>query len=141
MALLTVCAGLEGGVEGGAWVGFFAGLLSDLFLVGTPLGLSALTLCLVGAAVGALRASVLHEGWALTPVLAFIGTAAAAIGFAFLGSLVGDMQLTASGGSWLMRVALIEGVWSALLSLPVSWLYRRAAAGSAGAERLGAALR
>src|SRR5580704_6564212 len=55
MLLLTICAGLTGGAEAGAWVGFFAGLMADLFLTSTPLGLSALTYCLIGAAAGALR--------------------------------------------------------------------------------------
>ena len=55
MVVVAICAGLAGGAEAGAWVGFLAGLLADLFLTSTPLGLSALTYCLIGAAVGALR--------------------------------------------------------------------------------------
>ena len=41
MLALAVAAGLAGGPERGAWVGFAAGLLADCFLQ-TPLGLSAL---------------------------------------------------------------------------------------------------
>ncbi len=62
MVLVTICAGLTGGAEAGAWVGFWAGLIADLFLTATPLGLSALTYCLIGAAVGALRTAVLPDG-------------------------------------------------------------------------------
>ena len=60
--------------ESGAWVGFWAGLLADLSLTATPLGLSALTYCLIGAAVGALRTGLLPESWVVIPAAAAMGT-------------------------------------------------------------------
>ncbi len=137
MVLLAICAGLFGGTEAGAWVGFWSGLLADLFLTATPLGLSALTYCLVGAAVGALRTNLVAESRLLTPLAALIGTAAAVVLFVGLGDVLGQSQLAASGRTWLVKVAVLEACWSAVLSLPVAWLYRRAARGSAGAERVG----
>jgi rod shape-determining protein MreD len=140
MVLLTVCAGLTGGTESGAWVGFWAGLLDDLFLTSTPLGLSALTLCLVGAATGALRANLLPSSRLLAPVVAFVATAAAVALLVGAGDVLGQSQLLGAGRSWLLEVGLVESGWSAVLALPVSWVYRRAARGSAGAELLGSAL-
>lgn len=137
MVLLAILAGLSGGAEAGAWVGFWAGLLSDLFLASTPLGLSALTYCLVGAAVGALRAAFLPESRLMTPVVAAVGTAAAVVLWVGLGDVLGQGQLLEAGRSWLIRVAAIEAAWAAVLALPVGWLYARAARGSAGADRLG----
>ena len=106
MLLVTICAGLAGGAEAGAWVGFWAGLISDLFLTSTPLGLSALTYCLVGAAVGALRTAVLPESRLITPAAALIGTAAAVLFWVALGDVLGQSQLLDAGRSWLIRVAV-----------------------------------
>jgi rod shape-determining protein MreD len=136
MLLLTICAGLAGGAESGAFFGFFAGLATDLWLT-TPLGLSALTYCLVGFGVGALRANLLPDGRLLTPFTAFVATGGGVALFVVLGDLVGQSQLTAEGSSWLIRVAVVEAVFGAVLSVPVSWLVERAARGSVGAERLG----
>lgn len=141
MVLLAICAGLAGGPEAGAWVGFFAGLATDLFLTATPLGLSALTYCIVGAAAGTLRASVLPEVRIVTPLLALAGTAAAVILFVAFGELLGQSQLLGGGRSWLIRVTAVEALWAAVLSLPINWLYARAARGSVGVERIGSAAR
>src|ERR1700747_1559545 len=61
MVLAAICAGLTGGAESGAWGGVWAGLVADLFLTSTPLGLSALSYCLIGAGVGALRTGFLPD--------------------------------------------------------------------------------
>ncbi len=138
MVLAVICAGLTGGTEAGAWVGFWGGLLTDMFLTSTPIGLSALTYCLIGAAIGALRASVLQERRVLIPLAAMIGTGAAVLLFLAAGDVLGQTQLVSGGRSWLIRVIVVESLWNAVLSLPVGYLYARVARGSAGAERLGA---
>ena len=140
MVLLVICAGLTGGTEAGAWVGFWTGLLYDMFLTGTPIGLSALTYCLVGSAVGALRTSVLQERRSLLPIAAFTGTAAAVLFFVTAGVVLGQSQLLGGGRSWLIRVMLVESLWNALLALPAGYIYARVARGSAGADRIGAPL-
>jgi rod shape-determining protein MreD len=137
MVLVAICAGMTGGAEAGAWVGFWAGLVADMFLTSTPIGLSALTYCLVGAAVGALRAGVLQEHRALIPAAAFGGTVAAVLLFVAVGDVLGQSQLLDAGRSWLIRVTVIEALWSAVLSLPVSVVYAWAARGSTGTERVG----
>lgn len=141
MVLLAICAGLTGGTEAGAWVGFWAGLLTDMFLTTTPVGLSAFTYCLIGAGIGALRASVLQERRALLPLAALIGTAASVILFVGAGDVLGQTQLIGAGRSWLIRVAVVEAMWNAVLAIPAGLLYAWAARGSIGAERLGAPLR
>jgi rod shape-determining protein MreD len=138
MILITICAGIAGGPEAGAWVGFIAGLLADLFLTSTPIGLSALTYCLVGCGIGALWAGVLQDHKLFIPVVAFVGTVAAVFLFVALGDLLGQTQLLDAGRAWLIRVALVEGLWNAVLALPVSYLYSWMARGSVGSERVGA---
>jgi rod shape-determining protein MreD len=137
MVLVAICAGLTGGAEMGAWVGFWAGLIADLFLTATPLGLSALTYCLIGAGVGALRTGLLPEAWLVVPAAAVFGTAAAVVLWVGLGDMLGQSQLLDSGRSWLVKVAVVEAGWAALLALPVSWIYSRAARGSKAAELVG----
>jgi rod shape-determining protein MreD len=135
MLLIAICAGMAGGAQAGAWVGFWSGLLADMFLT-TPVGLSALTYCLVGAAVGAVREGFLQEHRLLLPVVAFVATAAAVVLFVGIGDLLGQNQLLAGGRSWLIRVAVIEAAWNAVLAIPVSMIYGRAARGSVGVDRV-----
>jgi rod shape-determining protein MreD len=137
MVLLTICAGLTGGAEAGAWVGFWAGLMTDLFLTSTPFGLSALSYCLVGAAVGALRSAVLPQGALIRPAAALVGTAVAVLLWVTLGDVLGQSQLLGAGRSWLIRVVVVEAAWAAVLALPVGWLYARAARGSKGDYLMG----
>jgi rod shape-determining protein MreD len=137
MVLIAILSGLMGGTESGAWMGFWSGLLTDLFLTSTPLGLAALTYCLVGASVGALRESVLPESRGLPPIVALVGTIVAVVVFVGLGDMLGQAQLLDSGRSWLVRVASIEGVWAAVLALPIGWIYAKVAKGSVGVERIG----
>jgi rod shape-determining protein MreD len=133
MLLLAVCAGLVGGPEQGALVGFGAGLLTDLFLQTTPLGLSALAYCLIGFAVGALRGGMLREGWLTAPIVAFGASAAGVVVFVVAGVMVGQAQLTQSGPAVLATTAALVGFMNALLAVPASRLVAWAAHGSAGA--------
>lgn len=138
MVLVVICAGLTGGTEAGAWVGFWAGLLYDMFLTTTPVGLSALTYCLIGAGIGALRSSVLQERRSLLPLAALVGTAGAVLLFIGAGDVLGQTQLVGGGRSWLIRVMVVESLWNAVLALPAGYIYAWVARGSAGAERFGA---
>lgn len=59
MVVISVCAGLAGGSQRGAVVGFWAGFLYDLHR-DHPLGLSALAYCLVAFAAGMLPEVILQ---------------------------------------------------------------------------------
>ena len=139
MVLLAICAGLTGGAESGAWVGFWAGLLADLFLTATPLGLSALTYCLVGAAVGALRTGGAAGVRVVIPAAAVVGTAAAVLLWVGLGDVLGQSQLLDSrpvladpGGPGRGGVGGAAGPAGQLALRPGGTAARR------GAERVGA---
>jgi rod shape-determining protein MreD len=136
LVLAAICGGLAGGARQGTLVGFVAGILSDLYVTDTPVGLSALVLCLVGYGIGSLRENVLPEGWVLTPLLALVGTGAAVMLFVGIGDIVGQTQLVAQGRSALIRVAVVESLWNAVLAVPALWLFARAAKGSNGAAQL-----
>lgn len=112
MILVAIVSGVVAGPERGATMGFVAGLLTDLLLQ-TPLGLSALTYCLVGWWVGSLQTRILHATWWIPVVTAAGATAAGTLVFVALGYVVGQDQLVS------MRLVPIVGVtalWSAVLS-------------------------
>jgi len=122
MLLLAVCAGLIAGPDEGAMVGFVAGLISDLFLQGTPVGLSALAACLAGYVVGWARANFLRPHPAIVPVVAAGGTALGVLLFVTIGYVVGQAQLVAPGEKWVAEVALIEAFYAAIFALPAALL-------------------
>jgi rod shape-determining protein MreD len=130
MLLCTVCAALVGGPELGGLVGFAAGLLSDLFLVTTPLGLSALVFSLIGYAVGTIRKTVLQEGWLLAPATAFVASSAGVVTFVVAGVMVGQSQLTRMGPVGIAKTALLVGVMNAVIAAPLCRLMAWAATGS-----------
>jgi rod shape-determining protein MreD len=137
MLLLAVCAGYVGGPDEGAVVGFAAGLLSDLFLQGTPFGLSALAGCLAGFAAGWARTNFLRLRLWLVPVIAAAGTALGVVLFVIIGYLVGQAQLVAPGKRWLVEVVVIEATYAALFSLPaVGLMYWALGARSAAPQTL-----
>ncbi len=139
MLLCTVSAAVVGGPELGGVVGFAAGLLADLFLVTTPLGLSALVFSLIGYGVGSIRGTVLQEGWFLAPATAFVASAAGVVTFVLAGVMVGQSQLTASGPVAIVKTALIVGVMNGIVAAPVTLLFAWAASGTkrsdGGADR------
>lgn len=93
MVLVAVTAGLVGGPDRGAVVGFASGLLADLF-VHAPFGLSALAFTVVGYAVGIVHNSVLRATWPVAVLTAALGCAGGEALYAAVGAIVGE-------SSWL----------------------------------------
>lgn len=122
MVLLAVTAGFCGGPDTGAVVGFASGLLSDLFLEGTPFGLSALAFCLVGFAIGWARGNFLRARLVIAPLVCSAGTAFGVFVFVALGYVLGQSQLVAPGKRWLVVLAVVEAAYSAVLAVPAAWL-------------------
>lgn len=124
LLLLAVAAGIAGGPDRGAVVGFVAGALADLF-VQTPFGLSALAYCLTGYLVGALHGTVLPASWFAPVATAGVGCAIGVVLFATIGSVVGQAGLLELG---VLRVALVVGLAGAVLSLVALRVVRWASA-------------
>ena len=122
MVLLAVTGGFCGGPDAGALIGFGAGLLADLFLLGTPFGLSALALCLVGFAVGWTTSNFMHPRLVLAPLAAATGTMFGVFVFVALGYVLGQAQLVAPGKRWLLVLAVVEAAYAALFAVPATWL-------------------
>lgn len=137
LLLLAIAGGLATGPEAGAVIGFAAGLLADLTVTTTPVGLTALAWCLVGFAVGWARSNLLPDGRAVEPLVALAATLGGVAVFLAAGDLAGQSAIVDLGHRWLLRIALIEAVWNAVLAVPAAWLMRRAARGMPSADRLG----
>lgn len=125
MLLLAVAAGMLGGPERGATVGFFAGLGTDL-VVQTPFGMWALAATLTGYAMGSLYGGVVVGGrlvrWTMIASALAVGT----VTFVLIGRLIGqeflaDVDLlpvvatVAVGGTILSPLALRVMAWAFMM--------------------------
>lgn len=123
LLLLAVVGGVAGGPERGAVLGFFAGLVADLF-VQTPFGLTALAFSLVGFGVGSLQSMVLKVSWWMPVATALAASAAGVVLFAVLATVVGETRMMSPR---LALVAAIVALLNAVLSLPmvrlVDWAF------------------
>ena len=124
MLLVAIGGGIAAGPSGGAVVGFMAGFVIDLFLQ-TPLGLSALTFSLVGYAVGNVQAGVLRASWWIPLVTVLVASVAGDVGYAAVGTVVGQAQMMTSR---LLVIAPLVGAFNVALApfvLPaVRWAAR-----------------
>ena len=110
LLVLSVAAGIAGGAERGAAVGFACGVLADCFLQ-TPFGLSALTYALVGYGVGVFQTGVLHSSWWIPSLTAAVASVGAVVIFVGLGVVVGQDQLLST------RLVTVAGVLALLHGL------------------------
>lgn len=118
---LAVTAGLAGGIERGAIVGFLSGIALDLFLP-TPFGLNALVGTVIGAAAGQLvAAGVDRSTWFFVPGVTALGSAIGVIMFAVLGTVFGQPDMLSPG---LPAVVAVVGIVNGLLAQPASALWR-----------------
>jgi rod shape-determining protein MreD len=115
--LLPIAAGIAGGRERGAIVGFIAGLSLDLVVHGTPTGFFALGYTLVGYVVGMLQAGVLRAAWWIPVVTALGGSVLGVLTLAVVGKFIGIEGLF--NVNHLARVCIVVAVLNALLVLPM----------------------
>jgi rod shape-determining protein MreD len=121
LLIVAIAAGLVGGPERGARVGFVTGFAWDLVVDG-PLGLSALAYCLAGYFVGSVQRSVVGPTWWAPLPGAAIAAGGATIFYAVIGAGLGHTE-------WIeghtIVVALVVAFGAALLVLPamriLSW--------------------
>lgn len=125
MLLLPIAAGIVGGPEFGAGMGFVAGMAIDLLLP-TPFGLSALVYCLVGFGVGSVMtmgSDVRRETlWWLTPLVALAGTAIGVMLYAVLGAVLGQSQMAQVDLAAVVTVAaVVNAILSPVATRLVAW--------------------
>lgn len=126
MYLVTISLALLEGPSSGALAGFIGGMAQD-FALNQPKGITALTLTLVGYAVGMTRQYIASPS-PLLPVLLVAGATTAGILFYGLVSfLLGELV---GGVDYLVRVALLSGLYNAVLTPILFPVVRRVAEAS-----------
>jgi rod shape-determining protein MreD len=124
--LVTIVLAFLEGPSAGAVAGFFGGMSED-FLLDQPKGITALTLTLVGYAVGAIRQYVVTPS-PLLPVLVVGATTTAAVLFnQLIAFLLGQLNV---GAGYVLKVAILEGVYNAALTPFLFPIIRRVAESS-----------
>jgi rod shape-determining protein MreD len=124
--LLAILSAYLEGPASGALTGFFGGMAQD-FLLNQPKGITALTLTLMGYAVGSIR-QYLPTPSPLLPVLLVAG--ATAVGVLFNGMFLYLIGRFDAGFAFLLRTAVLSAVYNAILTPLVFPVVRRMVEGS-----------
>jgi rod shape-determining protein MreD len=126
MYLVTiVIASLEGPNEG-AVAGFAGGMAQD-FLLNQPKGITALTLTLLGYAVGLARQYIVSPSPLLPAALVGIGTAVGTAFYQVVAFLLGQVHWSLS---YAVKVSLLTGLYGAILTPIFYPVIRRLVEGS-----------
>lgn len=116
MLLLPIAAGINGGRDRGAIVGFVSGLTLDLVVHGTPTGFFALGYTLVGYIVGMAQAGVLRAAWWIPVLTALGGSALGVVTLAVVGKFLG---LEGLFDRHLLTICVVVAVINGALVLPM----------------------
>lgn len=126
LLVLAIAAGIVGGTERGAIVGFCAGIALDS-ISATPYGLGAVAYMGAGALAGWMEAALVHSARWLTMAVAFVASALGITAFAVIGAVIGQSQMVSGH---LLQVVAVVSIWSALLIIPATRACRWAEAHS-----------
>jgi rod shape-determining protein MreD len=121
MLLLPIAAGITGGRDRGAIVGFVTGISLDLVVHGTPTGFFALGYTLVGYIVGMAQAGVLRAAWWIPVLTAFGGSVLGVVTLAVVGKFLG---LEGLFDRHLLTICFVVAVINAALVLPMMRVVR-----------------
>jgi len=124
--MVTIILAYLEGPSSGALAGFAGGMAED-FLLNQPKGITALTLTLVGYGVGLLRQYIVSPS-PLLPV--FLVGGATTVGYLFFGLVRFLLGEPVGGPGYVVRVALLTGLYNAILTPLVFPIVRRAAESS-----------
>jgi rod shape-determining protein MreD len=112
MYLLTASVALLEGPASGAVAGFAGGMAQD-FLLNQPKGITALTLTLLGYAVGMLRQYTISPSPMLPVVVVAGATFGGVLFYGLMSFLLGQLLL---GVVELLRIAVLSSLYNALLT-------------------------
>lgn len=124
LLLIAIAAGIAGGPDRGAMVGFFAGLIYDLLLPLAPVGLGALSFCIVGFVVGRYQATVVRSATWLKMAIATLASAGGMLLYVGVGLLVNQENFL-QRPIWpiIVVVSVINGLLSPLAVRIMRWAF------------------
>ena len=112
---VAAAAGIVARPERAAIAGFAVGLVEDLMILQTPVGLAALTFCLVAIVVATIQGGMLRASRWINPLTVGLASAGGELLFAVIGVLVGQ-SLVRHG---LPQTVGLVGLMNAVLALAV----------------------
>ena len=124
--VVTIVFALLEGPNEGAVVGFVSGMMQD-FLLHEPKGITALTLTLVGYAVGTGRRLIVSPSPLVPTMVVALGTATGLAFYEITAFLLGSFDESPAYG---VKVALLTALYNAMLTPIVYPLLRRVSEGS-----------
>lgn len=122
LILVVLGIALRDGPLVGVRVGAVAGLLADLLVLQSPVGLSMLVYTAIGYLVGLVRPYLAPGSITAPLLLAFTTGAAGTAAYGLMTSLLGEGRITPS---LLVQASLAIGLYNTLLAPLVLWLLRR----------------
>lgn len=126
MYLLAISFAILEGPSSGAVAGFVGGMAQDFFM-NEPKGITALTLTLLGYAVGLVRQYIVSPSPVLPVVLVATGTFVGVLFNRVVAFLLGQLD---TSWAYLLRAAALSALYNAILTPLLFPLLRRAAEGS-----------
>jgi rod shape-determining protein MreD len=124
--LVTIVLAFLEGPSSGSLAGFMGGMAED-FLLNQPKGITALTLTLVGYSVGMLRQFISTPSPLLPVGLVGAATVVGMLFYGLVSFLLGQLQV---GTAYVVRVALLTGLYNAVLTPLLFPVIRRVAESS-----------
>jgi len=124
--LVTILIALQEGPNEGATVGFTCGLAQDM-LLDQPMGITALTLTLLGYAVGMARQYIVSPSPLVPTIVVAISTALGVAFYEIVTFLLGQFE---AGFTYAVKVALLTALYNAVLTPILAPLLRRIVEGS-----------
>jgi rod shape-determining protein MreD len=124
--LVTILIALQEGPNQGAIVGFSCGLAQDM-LLDQPMGITALTLTLLGYAVGMARQYIVSPSPLVPTIVVAISTALGVAFYEIVTFLLGQFE---AGFTYAVKVALLTALYNAVLTPILAPLLRRIVEGS-----------
>jgi rod shape-determining protein MreD len=132
MYLLTIVFAFLEGPASGAVAGFAGGMAQDFFL-DEPKGITALTLTLLGYAVGTIRQYVVSPSPVFPVVLVGAGTFVGVLFNRTVAFLLGQLDVSFL---YILRVAALSALYNAILTPLLYPLLRRAIEGTARSRKV-----
>jgi rod shape-determining protein MreD len=112
MMLLAIVSGLAGGSRRGAVAGFVVGLVFDLVLL-SPFGVTALTYCLLGYALGFVPNEFVRGAFWAPPLIVFVASLVGTVFYVAMETVFGQEGIFTSE---VIPMALVVAVINALLA-------------------------
>lgn len=125
LLLFTIAFALRDGLLSGLRVGFAAGVLTDLLLNESPVGLTALIFVGVGYAVGVARPFLAPDSWTAPVILSVMGTLVGVAGYGLLSAVLAEDPIAVG---LILQASVVSAVYALLLAPVVDGLVRRLSA-------------